>query len=103
MRDCFDIESSAAVYKSLEDACVANRKPSGGDVYLQGHCRRYTPVAGRFRGEDERFEHDHGQWPLVMDDDWCGEFEVHAELQPHDIATSSRHVGAGSNILPPFE
>jgi hypothetical protein len=90
---CFDCRFFCSL-----DGVRADDLPGANDDggCMQGECRRDTPVVGRFCGEDEAFEYDYGQWPLVLICDWCGRFEP-CDRARHS-ADTSRHVCARSNI-----
>ncbi len=45
------------------------------DECLDGECRKSPPSVGRFRGEEQYYQYDFGQWPHVQAAEWCGEFE----------------------------
>jgi hypothetical protein len=54
-----------------------------------GRCRRHSPVRMRVdllsekELEDETFiGRPEGEWPVVMTDDWCGDFEPSRSQEP---------------------
>jgi hypothetical protein len=50
-----------------------NAKPTDGKAPLWGQCRRQAPQLNPVTAKAYVVE---GVWPLVRDDDWCGEWEV---------------------------
>jgi hypothetical protein len=50
-----------------------NAKPTDGKAPLWGQCRRHAPHLNPVTAKAYVVE---GVWPLVRDDDWCGEWEV---------------------------
>jgi len=50
-----------------------NAKPSDGKAPLWGQCRRHAPHLNPVTAKAYVVE---GVWPLVRDDDWCGEWKV---------------------------
>ncbi|HVP89563.1 MAG TPA: hypothetical protein VMU79_15945 [Casimicrobiaceae bacterium] len=65
---------------SIVEKCVncqyydrKNAKPTDGKAPLWGQCRRHAPHLNPVTAKAYVVE---GVWPLVRDDDWCGEWEV---------------------------
>jgi hypothetical protein len=65
---------------SIVEKCVncqyydrKNAKPTDGKAPLWGQCRRHAPLLNPVTAKAYVVE---GVWPLVRDDDWCGEWEV---------------------------
>src|SRR5215470_7085450 len=50
-----------------------NAKPTDGKAPLWGQCRRQAPQLNPVTAKAYVVE---GVWPLVRDDDWCGEWKV---------------------------
>lgn len=50
-----------------------NAKPTDGKAPLWGQCRRHAPHLNPVTAKAYVVE---GVWPLVRDDDWCGEWRV---------------------------
>lgn len=48
-------------------------KPLDGKAPLWGQCRRHSPRLNPITAKTHVVE---GVWPLVRDDDWCGEWKV---------------------------
>lgn len=48
-------------------------KPLDGKAPLWGQCRRHAPHLNPVTAKAYVIE---GVWPLVRDDDWCGEYEI---------------------------
>ena len=65
---------------SIVEKCVncqyydrRNAKPTDGKAPLWGQCRRHAPQLNPVTAKAYVVE---GVWPLVRDDDWCGEWKV---------------------------
>jgi len=59
-----------------------NYKVTGSVVRLKqdidkGECRKHTPVVIK----DVSFDSEWGLWPIVWEDDWCGEFDIKIEKE----------------------
>ena len=70
----------AAVGSGNVEKCVncefydrRNAKPTDGKAPLWGQCRRHAPHLNPVTAKAYVVE---GVWPLVRDDDWCGEWKV---------------------------
>jgi len=50
-----------------------NAKPLDGKAPLWGQCRRHSPRLNPITAKTYVVE---GVWPLVRDDDWCGEWKI---------------------------
>lgn len=50
-----------------------------------GDCRRRAPVAGP-HDDDDRVVH-YARWPIVVGDDWCGEFAPRSTATPEGLET----------------
>jgi hypothetical protein len=50
-----------------------NAKPTDGKAPLWGQCRKHAPRLNPVTAKAYVVE---GVWPLVRDDDWCGEWKV---------------------------
>lgn len=50
--------------------------PAEQPLVAEGECRRHPPVVGELLTDrhGETFRH-YGEWPRVMDSDWCGSFD----------------------------
>ncbi|MDQ2964121.1 MAG: hypothetical protein M3R31_13370 [Pseudomonadota bacterium] len=63
------------VEKCLSCAFYDRRRarPTDGKAPMQGQCRRHSPHLNPATARAYVVE---GVWPLVRDDDWCGEWKV---------------------------
>ena len=50
-----------------------NARPTDGRVAMWGQCRRHSPHLNPLSARSYLVE---GVWPLIRDDDWCGEWKV---------------------------
>ena len=48
-------------------------RPTDGKAPMWGQCRRHAPLLNPATAKAYMVE---GVWPLVRDDDWCGEYEI---------------------------
>lgn len=48
-------------------------KPTDGRATMWGHCRRHSPHLNPVTARAYVVE---GVWPIVRDDDWCGEWKT---------------------------
>ena len=74
-----------------------NAKPTDGKAPLWGQCRRQAPQLNPVTAKAYVVE---GVWPLVRDDDWCGEWEVLTRV--NDWAPEALPV-VMQNTLPPIQ
>jgi hypothetical protein len=72
-------EAAAAAVGNVEK-CIncqyydrRHAKPLDGKAPLWGQCRRHAPHLNPVTAKAYVIE---GVWPLVRDDDWCGEYEI---------------------------
>jgi hypothetical protein len=76
-------------------------RPTDGKVPMWGQCRRHSPHLNPVTAKSYVVE---GVWPLVRDDDWCGEWRVLTrmleELVPEPAAPVAGHVSSGSRTRP---
>jgi hypothetical protein len=56
-----------------------NARPTDGRAAMWGQCRRHSPHLNPLNAKSYLVE---GVWPLVRDDDWCGEWRAptHASM-----------------------
>jgi hypothetical protein len=78
---------SAAVEKCLNCQFYdrKNGKPTDGTAPLWGQCRRNAPHLNPMTAKPYVIE---GIWPLVRDDDWCGEWKMLARALGEPIRES---------------
>jgi hypothetical protein len=50
-----------------------NARPTDGQTAMWGHCRRHSPHLNPLSAKSYLVE---GVWPLIRDDDWCGEWRA---------------------------
>lgn len=50
-----------------------NARPTDGRAAMWGHCRRHSPHLNPLSAKSYLVE---GVWPLIRDDDWCGEWRA---------------------------
>jgi len=50
-----------------------NARPADGRAAMWGQCRRHSPHLNPLSAKSYLVE---GVWPLVRDDDWCGEWRA---------------------------
>jgi hypothetical protein len=50
-----------------------NARPTDGRTAMWGQCRRHSPHLNPISAKSYLVE---GVWPLVRDDDWCGEWSA---------------------------
>ena len=69
-------------------------KPLDGKAPLWGQCRRHSPRLNPITAKTYVVE---GVWPLVRDDDWCGEWKILTRMieeliaEPAALAAECRH------------
>lgn len=73
-------DASAAAISSNVEKCVncqyydrRRARPTDGKAPMWGQCRRHSPQLNQVTAKAYVVE---GVWPLVRDDDWCGEWKV---------------------------
>lgn len=64
-------------------------KPLDGKAPLWGQCRRHAPHLNPVTAKAYVIE---GVWPLVRDDDWCGEYEILTRIVEEWIPDSAPNV-----------
>ena len=73
-----------------------NARPTDGKATMWGQCRRHSP---HLNPATAKSYHVEGVWPLVRDDDWCGEWKILTrmleELTPEPAAPAAEDA-AGS-------
>jgi len=58
-----------------------NARPSDGRAPLMwGQCRRHSPHLNPLGSSSKKAHMVEGVWPLVRDDDWCGEWRAPARV-----------------------
>jgi len=89
-----------------------NARPTDGRAAMWGQCRRHSPHLNPLSVKSYLVE---GVWPLIRDDDWCGEWAPtqvsmsRAQITPHTdelsttalaaiTAAADRSVSAGSAV-----
>ena len=62
-----------------------NARPADGRAAMWGQCRRHSPHLNPLSAKSYLVE---GVWPLVRDDDWCGEWKAptHTSISPARFA-----------------
>ncbi len=50
-----------------------NARPTDGRAAMWGQCRRHSPHLNPLSAKSHFVE---GVWPLIRDDDWCGEWKA---------------------------
>jgi hypothetical protein len=77
-----------------------NGRSSDGRAAMWGQCRRHSPHLNPLSAKSYLVE---GVWPLIRDDDWCGEWRAATPVsisrmrvagRPDELATAA---AAGSN------
>jgi hypothetical protein len=53
-----------------------NARPTDGRAAMWGHCRRHSPHLNPLSAKSYLVE---GVWPLIRDDDWCGEWRANTQ------------------------
>jgi hypothetical protein len=87
-----------------------NARPTDGRAAMWGHCRRHSPHLNPLSAKSYLVE---GVWPLIRDDDWCGEWrattqasmsrsqftdELSTTAMAATSAVADRSVSAGSSV-----
>jgi hypothetical protein len=85
-----------------------NARPTDGRAVMWGQCRRHSPHLNPVTAKGHLVE---GVWPLIRDDDWCGEWRSAAQTslarsrvvpRPVDLiaagASGSSSAGASVNV-----
>jgi hypothetical protein len=76
-------------------------KPLDGKAPLWGQCRRHAPHLNPVTAKAYVIE---GVWPLVRDDDWCGEYEILTRVEedwiPESAPTVTGEAAAESHSHP---
>lgn len=57
-------------------------RPTDGKAPMQGQCRRHSPHLNPATAKAYVVE---GVWPLVRDDDWCGEWKILTRMIEHQV------------------
>ncbi len=81
-------------------------RPTDGKAPMWGQCRRHSPHLNPVTAKAYVVE---GVWPLVRDDDWCGEWRVLTRVveewtpdaAPAAVAETQQSDSAPSRPLPP--
>ena len=87
------VASSSNVEKCVNCQFYDRRRarPTDGKAPMWGQCRRHSPHLNPVTAKAYAVE---GVWPLVRDDDWCGEWRVLArmleELAPEPASVPER-------------
>lgn len=90
-------EASAAATSNNVEKCVncqyydrRRARPTDGKAPMWGQCRRHSPHLNPVTAKAYVVE---GVWPLVRDDDWCGEWRVLTRIAeeplPETVALAS--------------
>ena len=61
-------------------------RPADGKAPMQGQCRRHSPHLNPATARAYVVE---GVWPLVRDDDWCGEWKILTRMVDNLIPEST--------------
>jgi hypothetical protein len=48
----------------------------------EGACVRHAPRPYLVRGDEDHRSEEYASWPIVADDDWCGEFVRNPNVGP---------------------
>ncbi len=81
-----------------------NARPTDGRAAMWGQCRRHSPHLNPAGAASAKSYLVEGVWPLVRDDDWCGEWRsptrtplVRSRLVPRPVdVVSARTAGSSS-------
>ena len=83
-----------------------NARPTDGKATMWGQCRRHSPHLNPATVKSYQVE---GVWPLVRDDDWCGEWQSPSRtslarsrfaLRPVDLMTPLTSTSATATAQP---
>jgi hypothetical protein len=69
-----------------------NARPTDGRAAMWGQCRRHSPHLNPLSAKSYLVE---GVWPLVRDDDWCGEWRA-----PTRVSMSRARFGPRTDVVP---
>lgn len=74
-------DSGAALDPNCK-TCTFRRQGQEKDGDETGECRRHAPTARTFPVREQRssLQENYAQWPVVFDDDWCGEWQRNPNL-----------------------
>ena len=83
-----------------------NARPTDGKATMWGQCRRHSP---HLNPATAKSYHVEGVWPLVRDDDWCGEWRSPTRVslarsrfagRPVELVTTSASTSATTEPEP---
>ena len=83
-----------------------NARPTDGKATMWGQCRRHSP---HLNPATAKSYHVEGVWPLVRDDDWCGEWRSPTRVslarsrfavRPVELVTASASTSATTEPEP---
>jgi hypothetical protein len=72
-------------------------RPTDGKAPMWGQCRRHSPLLNPATAKAYVVE---GAWPLVRDDDWCGEWKVLTRMLEAWVPESAASAVEGAPIMP---
>jgi hypothetical protein len=83
------VEASAKVASQNVEKCVncqyydrRRARPTDGKAPMWGQCRKHSPHLNPVTAKAYVVE---GVWPLVRDDDWCGEWKILTRMPEEPI------------------
>jgi hypothetical protein len=97
-------QASAASTGANVEKCVncqyydrRRARPTDGKAPMWGQCRRHAPLLNPATAKAYMVE---GVWPLVRDDDWCGEWHVLTRMveepPPETVALAAEQAPTGA-------
>ena len=72
-------------------------RPTDGKAPMWGQCRRHSPRLNPATAKAYVVE---GAWPLVRDDDWCGEWKILTRMLEAWVPESAASAVEGAPIMP---
>ena len=82
-------QAGAAAARDNVEKCIncqyydrRRARPTDGKAPMWGQCRRHAPLLNPVTAKSYMVE---GVWPLVRDDDWCGEWRVLTRMAEEPI------------------
>lgn len=98
-------DASAAAISSSVEKCVncqyydrRRARPTDGKAPMWGQCRRHSPQLNQVTAKAYVVE---GVWPLVRDDDWCGEWKVLSRMPDEPIVETAAPATEGAAVPAP--
>ena len=71
-------------------------RASDGEATMWGQCRRQSPNLNPMAAKNHAIE---GVWPLVRDDDWCGQWTAPTRFEDTVAAARLGSVAADANLV----